>query len=135
MKVVLDTNVLISGIYYGGKPARIVEAWLQKIFELYASEKLLAEYLRLISEFDLKRPARLGLVWKDVLEKNVHQVKSAGLFAGIVRDPKDDMLLDSAQQAKAGFLVSGDLDILSLKGSFDFKIMSPSVFIENQLDL
>lgn len=44
MKVVLDTNVIISGIFFSGPPARILAAWAGGGFELVASVEILAEY-------------------------------------------------------------------------------------------
>ena len=46
MKVVLDTNVLISGVFFSGLPARILAAWADSRFELVASVEVLAEYRR-----------------------------------------------------------------------------------------
>ncbi len=48
MKVVLDTNILASGIFWGGLPLNVLELWDQKKFEVLASEKILDEYLKSI---------------------------------------------------------------------------------------
>jgi predicted nucleic acid-binding protein len=45
MKVVLDTNVLISGIYFGGLPGKILEAWGARQFQLLVSTESIQEYL------------------------------------------------------------------------------------------
>jgi len=45
VKVVLDTNVLISGIYFGGLPGKILEAWGARRFQLLVSTEILPEYL------------------------------------------------------------------------------------------
>ena len=44
MRVVLDTNVLVSAIFFSGPPARILSAWLEDKFELAVSAEILAEY-------------------------------------------------------------------------------------------
>ncbi len=46
MRVVLDTNVLISGVFFSGLPGRILAAWADGGFELVASVEVLAEYRR-----------------------------------------------------------------------------------------
>jgi predicted nucleic acid-binding protein len=46
MRVVLDTNVLVSGIFFTGPPATILAAWASRRFELVASVEVLAEYRR-----------------------------------------------------------------------------------------
>jgi putative PIN family toxin of toxin-antitoxin system len=48
MKIVLDTNVLASGIFWGGTPSKILELWYKEKIQVLASESILAEYLKLI---------------------------------------------------------------------------------------
>ena len=54
MKVVLDTNVLISGIFFSGPPARILAAWADGGFELVASVEVLTEYRRVAGRLHKK---------------------------------------------------------------------------------
>ena len=57
MIVVLDTNVLISGIFFSGPPALILEAWFEGRFEVYATPKIIEEYVRVLEEMSaLKVP-------------------------------------------------------------------------------
>jgi predicted nucleic acid-binding protein len=44
MKIVLDTNVLIAGIFWGGTPGQIITAWEKNAFEVVVTEPVLAEY-------------------------------------------------------------------------------------------
>jgi predicted nucleic acid-binding protein len=50
MKVVLDTNVLVSGIFFSGPPAEILRAWSQGKFKLVLSPQILDEYTRVSAE-------------------------------------------------------------------------------------
>ena len=50
MKIVLDTNVFVSGIFFGGAPAIILEAWQEERVDLAASREILAEYDRVCNE-------------------------------------------------------------------------------------
>lgn len=54
MKVVVDTNVLVSGIFFGGVPGRVVNAWLQGQVELVLSPSILDEYRRVGRELATK---------------------------------------------------------------------------------
>lgn len=54
MKVVLDTNVLVSGIFFGGIPGKVVDAWLHEKFVAYITPLIYEEYLRTIDEICLK---------------------------------------------------------------------------------
>jgi putative PIN family toxin of toxin-antitoxin system len=50
MKIVLDTNLIVSGIFWGGTPAKILELWQRKKIQLLASEPILDEYLKTIEK-------------------------------------------------------------------------------------
>ena len=47
MRVVVDTNVLISGVLFSGAPLRILEAWQKKRIEIVVSPEILEEYCRI----------------------------------------------------------------------------------------
>ena len=57
MRVVLDTNVLISALFFAGLPGRILGAWIDERFELLASVEILREYRRWCPD----RPARIRM--------------------------------------------------------------------------
>ena len=50
MKVVVDINVLVSGIFWTGKPGKVVDYWLDKKIQLNVSEDILREYKRVITK-------------------------------------------------------------------------------------
>lgn len=54
MKVVLDTNVLASGIFWGGAPLKILTLWKQEKIQVLASEAILDEYLKTIKRISQK---------------------------------------------------------------------------------
>lgn len=56
MKVVLDTNVLVSGIFFSGPPAGILRAWSQGKLQLVLSPEILDEYMRVSAELAVKYP-------------------------------------------------------------------------------
>ena len=56
MKIVLDTNVLISGIFFGGPPAQILKFWRLGVVSLVFSEAILDEYRRVAEELSVKFP-------------------------------------------------------------------------------
>ena len=58
MRVVLDTNVLMSGIFFGGVPGRILGAWAEGRLELVLSPDILAEYRRVGTELTARYPER-----------------------------------------------------------------------------
>ncbi|MCP1469663.1 hypothetical protein J3E64_001345 [Sphingobium sp. OAS761] len=114
MRVILDTNVLLSGLISpNGIPARLIEAWLDRRFVL-VSHALQIDEIREVSRRDkiraLVRPAEVGRL-----------VNQIGLVADMpvalphVRrspDPRDDFLLGLCEAGKADWLVTGNKDDL-----------------------
>ena len=60
MKIVFDTNVLVSGIFWGGAPAKILELWAKEKIEVAVSRQILQEYDRLLTEMERKKPTGLA---------------------------------------------------------------------------
>ena len=63
MKVVLDTNVLVSGIFWSGPASRILELWAKDQIEVVVSPEILTEYHRLLAAMERNQPAGLADVW------------------------------------------------------------------------
>ena len=68
MRVLLDTNVLVSGIFFGGRPRDILNAWAEDRFELVLSPEIYDEYLRVCERLGEKRP---GLTYQAILARLV----------------------------------------------------------------
>src|SRR3989338_99194 len=110
MKLVLDTNVLISGIYFGGTPEHILDHWADNRFMVYATPRILKEYLRVIEEMDLKMHETLGIHWNKMLPKVCHFIPDSRTLKKFSRDPDDDKFIHCAIESGADYLVSGDHD-------------------------
>ena len=59
MRIVIDTNVLISGIIFGGKPSKIIELLFGKKISVFASPEMVDEYKRIYGELGKKDPQRI----------------------------------------------------------------------------
>ena len=132
MRVLLDVNVLISGLLARtGAPALLLGKWLEGEFELVVTERLLAEL-----EATLGRPKlRLHLEEAEVrgflellrgLAERVDDPDSEHIITS--RDPKDDYLIAAAASAGAT-LVTGDTHLLELEGSIP--VLSPRAFLDS----
>jgi len=117
MKVVLDTNVLISGIGRSGRPpGRIFDAWLAGRFDLVTSEPLLDELLAALA---YPKVRKLFLA-QGVLDQDLRDYVEILRFKAIVvrpvaiellmapADPKDVPVLEALLASDAEFLVTGD---------------------------
>lgn len=128
MKIVLDTNVLVSGIFWAGTPGKILSLWAKDKFQVLATDVILDEYLRTLEAVAI-RVDRMDLYqyWLRRLPSKVKLVSKRKLFH-LCRDPKDDMFIDCAIGGKARYIVSGDKDLLDLK-----QVMSVRVIDAKQL--
>ena len=96
MKVVLDTNVLISGIYFGGIPGKILEAWGARRFQLLVSTEILQEYLNVVERL---ADQYAGVEYESVIGliiQNAELVQTSDLPEPISKDPDDDKFLACA---------------------------------------
>lgn len=119
MRAVLDPNVLISALLSPhGAPARLVQAWVDGAFELVVSPELLAELERALAYPKLRKrlPATDAEEAVDWLRRSAVLVDDPGGESPVrSSDPGDDYLLALAA-AQRSALVSGDKDLLSLRG-------------------
>lgn len=132
MKVVLDTNVLLSGLMFPeGTPGRIVAAWIEARFEVVFSLDQLAEIGRVLEYPKIR--SKLG--WDDEqIELFIKQlylraevVEPGPLSVDIPRDASDAPILATLVTAKAELLVTGDSDLLALSGKYP--IETPVEFV------
>lgn len=127
LKVVLDTNVFLSGILFGGNPREVVRAWLAKQFILCISPELKAEILnKLRLKFLVPTPVVDYVA--DVLDTNSEKYIPKKKV-NLCRDPEDNFLLELALESRVDYLISGDKFVLELKQYKSTKIITPKEFL------
>ena len=127
-RVVIDTNVLLSAILFGGTPLRLLDLWrFQQAFDLVVSPELLAELVgKLKTKFAL--PDDLVLEWQELLdEKTIHVLPN--YVTKICRDADDDKFIDTALTGEAAYLVTGDKDLLDLKRHKNVETVNPKDYL------
>jgi len=127
MKIVLDTNVLVSGIFWRGSPHRILELWIQKKLFLIVTEDILHEYDLVLRRFSFK-DISVCEHWLNLIIRNSGIVIPVPL-ENLCRDPADQKFLEAAVAAKADYLISGDKDLLILQEILGIPIVSASRFV------
>src|SRR3989344_599859 len=126
-KAVVDTNVFLSGILFGGNPSKVITSWLGKRYILCISPKLKAEIInKLHLKFDLPLPT-IEII-EDALDLNSEKY-IPGKKVNLCRDPQDNFLLELAQESHADYLISGDKLVLELKQYKSTKIITPKEFL------
>ncbi|HVV68187.1 MAG TPA: putative toxin-antitoxin system toxin component, PIN family [Gammaproteobacteria bacterium] len=133
MKIVLDTNVLISGIFWSGPPYKILKAWQNKKIKLVLSEEILKEYDFVANELAKKYPAIDLAPFMELLTIHAELHTPVKLKEQISRDPADDMFIACALAAKVKIIVSGDKDLLTVTGLREIEVLKPSTFVQRFL--
>jgi putative PIN family toxin of toxin-antitoxin system len=130
MRVVLDTNVLVSGIAYPESvPGRIVRVWRQGGLDVVLSRYILDEMSRVLPRMtrisltpdQIRDLADSFMFLADIVEPDGEQ--DAGL-----RDAADQQVLSTLRASQANYLITRDKDLLALAEKYP--IVTPAVFWE-----
>ena len=129
IKAILDTNVVISGIFWKGPPFRVLEAWQEKRFRLVISVPILEEYRRVLAEmagehFSPVLHSILGLI-----ELHSEMVEPISFAKAVCNDADDDKLFEAAFAAAADYVVSGVTALLRLKDHRGIRMVKPAEFL------
>ena len=128
MRAVLDTNVVMSAIFFGGDPRSIVRAALSHRIELVATRAVMNEYREIAARLQNAYP---GVSYRRplaIIESALKMVRPVTLSGRICRDPDDDAIVSCALGGRAKIICSGDEDLLALNGYRGLEIMKPREF-------
>lgn len=129
MKVVLDTNVLMSGIFFGGAPGKVLSAWRHGTIRLFLTPLILDEYRRVGEELSRRHHAHAAGDILDLIALHASVLSDTPLATGICRDPDDDKFIACACAAHA-VLVSGDKDLLAVNDALGVRILRPRTLLD-----
>lgn len=130
MRAVLDTNVVMSAIFFGGMPLKIVRAAFSKRVRLVASRAIVSEYHEVAERLHEQFPSVNYRRPLSIFESKLTLVRPVALDETVCRDPDDDAVIACALGGKAKVICSGDGDLLALDGFRGLEIMNPSDFCE-----
>jgi uncharacterized protein len=134
MRVVLDTNIWLSGLLWGGLPGQILQQVELGALRAIASEAILDELARTLDRPKFQRRLeRLGLDIAGILgavRQVVVMVPDELIVVENLRDPKDAMIVAAAIVGNAGVIITGDQDLLVLGEVNGVKILMPRDFLD-----
>lgn len=131
MRVVIDTNVLISGIFWTGKPKQVLNSARQKLIDAVTSKVLMNELEEILTRED--KPFRLT---KTEVNRVVKEILSFGTLIkptstiSICQDDDDNRVLECAVSGNAEYIITGDPHLLKLKSYKNIKIVKPTEFLK-----
>lgn len=129
-RLLLDTNIYISAILFGGKPREIIDLARNKKIKIIISEYILWE-IREVLDRKFKVPnARLNTIEHDILSLT-QLVRVSSLVNIIAEDPTDNAILACALDGYADEIITDDNHLLKLKKFKDISILTPHKFLKN----
>ena len=133
MKVVLDTNVFVSGVFFSGPPFQILQAWRNGKIQLIISPEILDEYQRVGEILAEGHPA---IDLEPMLEYVIHNAvvfSAPPLPERVCDDPDDDKFLVCALASGSNLVVSGDRHLLKVSGYQNIEVLKPRGFLDKYL--
>jgi len=132
LRVVVDTNVYISAIFWGGKPRHVIDLGRDGKIQIFTSEDIEQEILdKLMTKFGMNSDDA-GRVMADFstftklirVSRRIHVVKD---------DPDDDKFIECAVECNAEFIISGDKHLLNMRKYEGIDIMNAATFLKSWL--
>ena len=133
MRVVLDTNVFISGVFFTGPPFRILQAWRDGTVHIVVSPEIIGEYQRVGEELAKQFP---GVDLDPILElfaTGAELVVPPLLPEPVCDDPDDDKFIACALTSRTKIIISGDKGLLRASGYRGIEVVRPRTFVDEYL--
>ncbi len=129
--VVIDTNVFVSALLFGGTPGKLIALWRSGKIQPHLTSEIVAEILRVLAypKFQLTENEIQYLLYVETLPFCKVVAGKSG-SAIIKEDPSVDMFLRCCEVVKAKALISGDNHLLNLNSHRNTLILTPSQFLE-----
>ena len=133
MKIILDTNVIVSGIFFSGPPYEILKAWRNGKFKIVVSQEILLEYQRIAEKLNQKFPMINIQPMIDLLTVKADLVIGPELPIQICKDPGDDKFISCALASGSKIIITGDKHLLNVNGYKGLEIIRPREFVEKYI--
>lgn len=134
VKAVADTNVIVSGLIWGGPPGSLLDRAARRHFPLVLSEEILKELFDVLSRPHLAEKLRVRGRTAEGVVATYREVAEIVTPADVALpaelwDPKDLHVLRCAVGAGAMAIVTGDKDLLTMREYAGIPIMTPRLFL------
>ena len=128
MRIVIDTNVIASAVFFGGKPYQLLRYIMEGRVNGVASKEIVDEYEEIVLRLKRKYPAVSTMIpFKDILSR--FEIIRVSSDIHVSRDPDDDKFISCAVDGKCIYIVSGDNDLLSVGNYGNIEILTVVDFL------
>lgn len=132
MRIVIDTNVLVSGVFFGGFPRKILSYVVSQKVTACATIEIINEDEDIVQEMIARKQGHINKTILTPLIKAMKVVESI-THVEICRDPDDNKFLECAKDSNALYIVSGDKDLLVIKEYENIQIVTAKEFYEKYM--
>ena len=133
MKIVIDTNVFVSGVFFTGPPHEILQAWREGKLQWVVSPQIFDEYRRV---GEVLGEQFTGVALEPILELLIVKAQlilAPDLPGPVCDDPDDDKFLACALAGGAKLIISGDKHLLKVGEYQGVRVLRPRAFIDQYL--
>ena len=130
MRVVVDTNVFVSAVFFGGIPGRILDMWRDGRIDLLLTPEILAEYEEIVHRLHVRYP---GVDPEPIVSLVIRRgvfVADEELSQPVSIDEDDDKFLAAAIASESGIIVSGDKHLRDVSGYRQVEVLTPAQFVQ-----
>ena len=129
MRIVIDTNVIASAVFFGGKPYQLLRYIMEGRVGVVASKEIVDEYEEIILRLRQKYPAiTTKIPLQNLLTK--FEIIRVSSDIHVSRDSDDDKFISCAVDGKCLYIVSGDEDLLTIGNYQGIEILTVAGFLE-----
>ena len=133
MKIILDTNVFISGIFFSGPPSQILKAWQNSRLQIVLSQEILNEYQRVAESLAAKFPTIDILPIIELITIHGQLIDTEGFDVSVCDDPDDNKFMECAIAGNSEIIISGDKHLLKVSGYQGITVLKPREFVDRYL--
>lgn len=130
MRIVLDTNVFVAGIFFSGPPSKILDAWRDGHITLIVSPSIMEEYRRVMHELAAQFPTIDPGPPLELMTIHARLVNAPPLPGTVCTDPSDDIFLACAIAGNSRIVVTGDKALLRTSGYQGIEVLTPRMFLD-----
>lgn len=129
MRIVIDTNVVASAIFFGGRPAALLRMVITRTLSAVATEEIVDEYQETVNYLMKKYSEKLD-EFSLIPVVSAMEIIPASHNIHVCRDPDDDKFISCAVDGQCYYIVSGDKDLLTLGNYENIRILTVSEFMK-----
>ena len=133
MRLVVDTNIFVSGVFFSGPSSDILHAWKDGMIEIVVSPEIVGEYRRVGERLARDYPGADLEPMLELVAVEATVVSPPALPLPVCSDPDDDKFIACALASHTKTITSGDKHLLEVSGYGGVEVLKPRVFVDTHL--